>query len=107
MTEQQLGVIRLLFEQNRNNCTEFSTDTFCEFKTFSNEENPEDDNIVVITTTIKELNDNFIPVTETKNFLVEANGNFYEMDMMKQIFSNETEILDYIQTLKKFNWNEQ
>lgn len=107
MTTEQLNTINDLFQENMRNCIDFATDSYCEFKTFRNELMEQDNNIVVVTTTIKELNDNYIPVTQTKNFLVEPNGNFYEMDMLKDVFKDETEILSYIQTLKKFNWNEK
>ena len=107
MTNEQLNTIKVLFDENRKNCEDFATESYCEFKTFRNENSLADDNIVVVTTTIKELNDNYIPVTDTRNFLIEPNGNFYEMDMLKDVFKDETEILSYIQTLKKFNWNEK
>jgi hypothetical protein len=105
MTPKQKEVINNFYELNQLNCSEFSTEDYCDFKTLRNEGLDSDDNIVIVTTTVKELNDNYIPVTETKNFLVDVEGNYYEMDMMP-VFKDETEILSYIQTLKKFNWNE-
>ena len=105
MTNEQLQVIKSFFEQNRINCEEFATYDYCEFIVLRNDANSEDKNIVVVTTTIDGLNDNFIPVTQTKNFFVEPNGSFYEMDMMNEVFQNNNEILSYIQGLTKFNWN--
>jgi hypothetical protein len=105
MTPKQKEVIKNFYELNQLNCSEFSTEDYCDFKTLRNESLSSDDNIVIVTTTVSELNDNYIPVTETKNFLVDVDGNYYEMDMMP-VFKDETEILSYIQTLKKFNWNE-
>ena len=106
MTPKQKEVIKNFYELNQLNCNEFSTENYCDFKTLRNESLSSDDNIVIVTTTVSELNDNYIPVTETKNFLVDVDGNYYEMDMMP-VFKDETEILSYIQTLKKFNWNEE
>jgi hypothetical protein len=105
MTPKQKEVITKFYELNQLNCNEFSTEDYCDFKTLRNESIISDDNIVIVSTTVKELNDNYIPVTETKNFLVDVEGNYYEMDMMP-VFKDENEILSYIQTLKKFNWNE-
>ena len=105
MTNEQLQIIKSFFEQNKKNCEDFATDDYCEFIVLKNENNSEDKNIVIVSTTISEYNDNFVPVTETKNFFVEPNGNFYEMDMMKEVFANNNEILTYIQGLTKFNWN--
>ncbi len=107
MTNEQLIIIREFFEQNKKNCQEFATDDYCQFTTLRNDSNPDDENIVIVATTIKELNDNYVPVTQTKNFLVEASGNFYEMDMMKEVFRNDNEVLTYIQGLTKFDWNEK
>jgi hypothetical protein len=107
MTNEQLEVIKMFFEQNKANCEEFATDDYCQFNTLRNEANSEDKNIVIVATTISELNDNYVPVTETKNFLVEPNGNYYEMDMMKEVFRNNNEVLTYIQGLTNFNWNEK
>lgn len=107
MTKEQLKVIKSFYDINVKNCDEFSTFDYCQFNTLRNEKNTEDKNIVIIATTIKELNDNYIPVTETKNFFVEPNGNFYEMDMMKDVFKDNNEVLSYIQTLTNFDWNEK
>ena len=107
MTIEQFNVIRSFYEINKKNCDEYATMDFCEFVTLRNENNKEDQNIVIVATTIKGLNDNFVPITETKNFFVEPNGNYYEMDMMKEVFRNSNEVLGYIQTLTKFNWNEK
>jgi hypothetical protein len=105
MTNEQLIVVKDFFEQNKINCDQFATDDYCEFIVLRNENNIEDKNIVIVSTTIEGFNDNFVPVTETKNFFVEPNGNFYEMDMMTEVFRNNNEILTYIQGLTKFNWN--
>ena len=107
MTNEQLAVIKDFYEQNKNNCEEYSTDDYCQFNTLRNENNSDDKNIVIIATTISELNDNYVPVTDTKNFFVEPNGNFYEMDMMHEVFRNNNEVLTYIQGLTNFNWNEK
>jgi hypothetical protein len=105
MTNEQLQIIKSFFELNKINCDQFATDDYCEFTVLRNDNNSEDKNIVIVTTSISEYNDNYVPVTETKNFFVEANGNFYEMDMMKEVFANNNEVLTYIQGLTKFNWN--
>ena len=107
MTNEQLAVIKDFYEQNKKNCEEYSTDDYCQFNTLRNEKNSDDKNIVIIATTISELNDNYVPVTDTKNFFVEPNGNFYEMDMMHEVFRNNNEVLTYIQGLTNFNWNEK
>jgi hypothetical protein len=107
MTKEQLEVIKTFHEINLKNCDEFASFDYCQFNTLRNESNTDDKNIVIIATKIKELDNNFIPVTETKNFFVEPNGNFYEMDMMKDIFRNNNEVLSYIQTLTNFDWNEK
>jgi hypothetical protein len=105
MTNEQLEVIKTFYDINVKNCDEFATFDYCQFNTLRNEGNAEDKNIVIIATTIEELNDNYIPVTKTKNFFVEPNGNFYEMDMMKEVFKDNNEVLSYIQTLTNFDWN--
>ena len=105
MTIEQLNVIKSFNELNMKNCDDFSTNAYCDFVTLKNDSNKEDKNIVIVATTIKELNDNYVPITETKNIFVEPNGNFYEMDMMHEVFKNSNEILGYIQSLTKFNWN--
>lgn len=105
MTPEQLLVVKKLYALNQQNCDEYLYDNYCEFKTLRNEKSETDRNVVIVNTMISELNDNFIPVTETQNFLVEPNGNFYEMDMMKEVFANNNEVLSYIQTLNNFDWN--
>lgn len=107
MTSEQLNVIRVFHELNQKNCEDFSTNAYCEFVTLRNEANKDDQNIVIVATTIKELNENYVPITETKNIFVEPNGNHYEMDMMHEVFKNSNEMLGYIQSLTKFNWNEK
>jgi hypothetical protein len=107
MTSEQLKVVETFYEFNKKNCDDFSTNAYCDFVTLKNDSNNEDKNIVIVATTIKELNDNYVPITETKNIFVEPNGHFYEMDMMHEVFKNSNEMLGYIQSLTKFNWNGQ
>jgi len=108
MTIEQQKTIGSLNEEYIKNCTKYSgydTDTYCSFTTLKNESNIEDDNIVVIWSKITGLDDYLIPQTEIINFLIEPNGKFYEMDMMPDVFMDSNEIISYIQTLTKFNWD--
>ena len=104
MTNEQLKVVSEFYDLYKQNCERYSTDEYGQFNTLMNE-NGTDKNIVIISTLIDGYNDNYIPVTETKNFLVEPNGNYYEMDMMKEVFRNNTEIITYLQKLTNFNFN--
>lgn len=105
MTQEQLDVVKIFYDLNKSNEKEYGFGGYSQFTTLKNEENEIDDNIVIITTTISGMDNNYIPTTETKNFLVEPNGNYYEMDMMKEVFRNDNEVLTYIQGLTKFDWN--
>ena len=110
MTVEQKKTISSLYEQYLKNCKEnsvFDTSSYCIFSTLRNELNVEDDNIVVIWSKIDGLDNYGIPQTEITNFLIEANGKFYEMDMMPDVFIDNNEIISYIQKLTKFNWNAQ
>jgi len=104
MTNEQLKVVSEFYDLYKQNCDRYATDEYGQFNTLMNE-NGTDKNIVIISTLIDGYNDNYIPVTETKNFLVEPNGNYYEMDMMKEVFRNNTEIITYLQKLTNFNFN--
>jgi len=108
MTTEQKKTVSSLHEQYTKNCSQYvgyDTNTYCSFTTLKNEANEQDDNIVVIWSKITGLDDYLIPQTEIINFLVEPNGKFYEMDMMPDVFIDSNEIISYIQTLTKFNWN--
>lgn len=108
MTIEQQKTIVSLNEEYIKNCTKHSgydTNTYCTFTTLKNESNEQDDNIVVIWSKITGLDDYLIPQTEIINFLIEPNGKFYEMDMMPDVFTDSNEIISYIQTLTKFNWD--
>jgi hypothetical protein len=104
MTPEQLKVVNDFYELNQKNCEEFGYNV-CEFHTLKNENSETDRNIVIVNTMITELNDNYMPMTETQNFLVEPDGNYYEMDMMKGVFNDNNEVLSYIQNLTNFDWN--
>lgn len=108
MTIEQKKTISSLNAEHIKNCSNYSgydTTTYCTFTTLKNDFNKEDDNIVVIWSKIVGLDDYLIPQTEITNFLVEPNGKFYEMDMMPDVFIDSNEIISYIQTLTKFNWD--
>jgi hypothetical protein len=104
MTPEQLKVVNDFYELNQQNCEEYGYNV-CQFNTLRNENSETDTNIVIVNTMITGLNDNYMPMTETKNFLVEPNGNYYEMDMMKEVFTDNNEVLSYIQNLTNFDWN--
>lgn len=110
MTVEQKNTILSLHEQYVKNCQEnsfYDTSSYCNFSTLRNEKNSEDDNIVVIWVKIDGIDNYGIPQTQITNFLIEANGKFYEMDMMPDVFFDDNEIISYIQKLTKFNWNAQ
>jgi hypothetical protein len=108
MTAEQKATVEKFFEDFKSHCQEYvgyNTSNYCSFETLRNEENKEDTNIVVIMSTIVGTTDYGIPETEIKNFFIEPNGKFYEMDMMPEVFKNRREVVSYLQKLKKFDWN--
>jgi hypothetical protein len=108
MTIEQKKSISVLHEQylkNGQHYIGFNTLSYCTFTTLKNDINSEDDNIVLIWSRIKGLDNYGIPQNEIINFLIEPNGKFYEMDMMPNVFLDSIEIISYIQKLTKFNWD--
>ena len=107
-TSFQQEVIKRLFDEYKINCEQYvgyNTADYCSFNTYIDAANPDVMNVVVVTSTITGITDYGIPETTIKNFLIEYNGSFYEMDMMPEVFRNKSEIVEYLQKLEKFDWN--
>jgi len=73
----------------------------CSFTTLYNDLNEEDKNIVVQMVLIDDISDTMQVLTKTMYILVEPDGKQY---LLETIFT-ETQVISYVQKLKKFNWN--
>ena len=72
----------------------------CSFTTLQNEEE-EDKNIVVQMVLIDDISDSMQVFTKTMYILVEPDGRQY---LLETLFT-ETQVISYVQKLKKINWN--
>lgn len=108
MTAEQKETIQMFYDDYKQHCQEYvgyNTSNYCSFSVLRNEKNIEDQNISITMSIITGTTDFGNPETQIKNFFIEPNGKFYEMDMMPEVFKNRYEIVTYLQKLTKFDWN--
>ena len=73
----------------------------CSFTTLHNEDEEEDKNMVVQMVLIDDISDSMQVFTKTMYILVEPDGRQY---LLETLFT-ETQVISYVQKLKKINWN--
>jgi hypothetical protein len=89
------------FLKNMDRFSGYNPQSFCVFKTYRNDEDPEDNSILIVQVIITALSDDFQPFTTTNYVRVEPDGTEYPLNY----FYTDTQVLNYMERLTKFDWN--
>ena len=102
MTQDQKRAIEELRVQFNENCSsylEYGSNRICNFHVYKNEENPEDQNITIVMTTIDGLSDDYQPYVKTANVMIDSDGSHFNMS---DIFP-PSKVVAYVEKLKKIS----
>jgi len=99
MTIEQKKQIEVYTKEYHENCssnTQFGSDRICNFNLYKSN-NPEDENITIVMTTITDISDNYQPYIATINIMIEPDGNAINL---ADVFP-KSQVAAYVDQLKK------
>lgn len=103
MTQEQHDKVKILFEEFKLRCESYSgfgDDDDCGFSVYENQKNPLDNNIIIRSSFISGLSDNFEPFYEIVNMVIQENGEAVNLSALM----NANEKMDYLNGLTKINF---
>jgi hypothetical protein len=98
MTIEQQKKLEVYREEYKRNCTSnvgFGSDRICNFHVYGSD-NPDDQNITIVMTTITDISDNYQPFIATLNIMIEADGNAINL---ADVFP-KSQVASYVEQLK-------
>jgi hypothetical protein len=100
MTREQSNKIEILFDEFKERCKSYSgfgDDDDCSFEIYQNDKNPLDKNIVIRSSFVSGLSDNFEPFHEILNLIVQENGDTVNLSAVL----NANQRMEYLNSLTK------